>query len=87
MGCIKMVQLPGYAKLVPRFVAPECGPEAGPVEQWKPKGKGGYRKKSKKRPGGDRERGEQLWLFPANKPQRPVPPPMRNEEYDLPFTY
>jgi hypothetical protein len=85
MGCIKMVQLPGYARPVPRFVAPECGPEAGPVEQWKPKSKGGYRKKSKKRPG-DRERGEQLWLFPANEPRRTAPP-MRNEGYDLPFTF
>jgi hypothetical protein len=46
MGCIQMVLPPNATKEVPRFVKPECGPEAGPVVQWKPK----VRKPRKKKP-------------------------------------
>lgn len=45
MSCVAHVMVPGYTKPLPRFVPLDCGPEAGPVEQWKPAP--GYRKKKK----------------------------------------
>ncbi len=85
VGCIAMVLVDRAKRPVPRFVPLICGPEAGPVEQWKPKPGTGYRKK-KKRPRGKQP--VQLTLFgnrPLQPSVRPVPEP--DDDYNLPFTF
>lgn len=64
-GCVAMVLKPGARKPLPRFVKMICDQEAGPVQQWKPPGKG--KKKTR------RKKGDQLVLR-FNR-QTPVPPP------------